>query len=68
MSHIRDSKDWCGREDVLEAFKSFLLESSSNPRLSFTSEQVKGGNDVGEVWDEFPVKVCKPSERPDPFD
>ena len=68
MSHIRDLKDWCGREDVLEAFKSFLLESSPNPGLSFMSEQVKGGNDVGEVWGEFPVTVHKPGERPDPFD
>ena len=47
---------------MLETFKSFLLKSSPDPGFPFSSEQVKGGNDVGEIWNEFPVKVCKPGE------
>ena len=47
---------------MFEVFKGFLLESSPDPRFPFTSEQIKGGDNVGEVWDEFSVKVCKPGE------
>ena len=67
MSYIQDSKDW-GREDVLELFKDFLLKSCPGPRFSLVSEQVKGGNDVGEVWDEISVKVCESNEQLDSLD
>ena len=67
-SHVRDLEDRCRGEDVFEAFKSLLLESCPGPRFPFMSEQVKGYNNVGEVWDEFSVKVCKSGERLDSFD
>ena len=47
---------------MFEAFESTLLEVSPGPGFAFSSEQVKWGCDVGKVWDEFPVKVCKPGE------
>ena len=47
---------------MLETFKSVLLKSSPDPGFSFMGEQVKEGDNVGEVWNEFPVEVCKPSE------
>ena len=53
---------------MFETFKSLLLESCPGPRFPFMSEQVKGGDNVGEVWDEFSVKVCKSGERLDSFD
>ena len=53
---------------MFEMFKSTLLELCPYPGFPLASEQVKGGNDVGEIWNEFPVKVCESSERPDSFD
>ena len=34
---------------MLEMFKSILLKSSPDPGFFFMGEQVKGGDDVGEV-------------------
>ena len=53
---------------MLEMLESTLLELGPYPRLSFMSEQVKGGNNVGEVWDEFSVEVCKYGEQSNSFD
>ena len=53
---------------MFEMFKGVLLELGPDPGFPFASEQVKRGDNVREVWDEFPVKVCKSSERPDSFD
>ena len=47
---------------MFEALKSFLLKSSPGLGFPFTSEEVKRSDNVGEVWDEFSVKVCKPGE------
>ena len=47
---------------MLKMFKGSLLELGPDPGFPFASEQVKGGNYVREVRDEFPVKVCKSSE------
>ena len=44
---------------MLESFKGLLLKSCPGPRFSFVSEQVKGGDDVGEIQDEFPVEICE---------
>ena len=49
---------------MFEMFKSLLLVLGPDPGFTFSSEQVEGGYDVGKVWDEFPVKVCKPGEQP----
>ena len=53
---------------MFETFKSMLLEVSPGPGFTFLSEQVEGGYNVGKIWDEFPVKVCKPGERLDSLD
>ena len=47
---------------MFESFKGLLLKLHPDPGFSFASEQVEGGNNVGEVWYEFPIKVCKSSE------
>ena len=50
---------------MFETFEGLLLKSSPDPGFSLTSEQ---GDNVGEIWNEFPIEVCKPGEQPDPFD
>ena len=47
---------------MFETFKGMLLELGPCPGFTFLSEQVEGGYDVGEVRDEFSVKICKTSE------
>ena len=53
---------------MFETFKGSLLELGPNPGFPFASEQVKGGDNVREIWNEFPIKVGESSERPDSFD
>ena len=53
---------------MLEAFERLLLELGPHPGFPFASEQVEGGNNVGEVWDEFPVEIGKSGEWPNAFD
>ena len=48
---------------MFEAFEHLLLELGPHPGLPFASEQVEGGDNVREIWDEFPVEVGKPSEQ-----
>ena len=47
---------------MFESFKGLMLKLCLGPRFSLASEQVEGGDNVGEVWNEFPVKACEPSE------
>ena len=53
---------------MFKMFKHLLLELGPHPWFPFVSEQVEGSDNVREVWDELPVKVCKSGERPDSFD
>ena len=53
---------------MFKALKCRLLELGPHPGFSFVSEQVEGSDNVREVWDELPVKVCKSGERLDSFD
>ena len=47
---------------MFELFKRSLLELDSSPGFAFSSEQIEGCYNVGEVGDEFPVKVRESSE------
>ena len=47
---------------MLEMFKGLLLELGPNPGFPFMGEKVEGGNDVGKIRDELPVKVGKSGE------
>ena len=47
---------------MFETFEGSLLKLGPDPGFPFVSEQVKRGNNVGEIGDEFPVKVCESSE------
>ena len=47
---------------MFEMFKRLLLELGPHPGFPFASEQVEGGNNVGEIWNEFPVEIGKFSE------
>ena len=53
---------------MFEAFECSLLELGPHPGFPFASEQVEGGNNVGEIWDEFPIEVGKSGERPNSLD
>ena len=53
---------------MFEVFKCPLLKLGPCPGFAFLSEQVKGCYDVGEIRDEFPVKIRKSGERSDSFD
>ena len=53
---------------MFEAFKGFLLELGPDPGFSFAGKKVEGGDNVGEIRDEFPVKVGKSSEQLNSFD
>ena len=53
---------------MFEAFKRPLLKLGPCPGFAFLSEQVKGCYNVGEIRDEFPVKVRKSGERSDSLD
>ena len=53
---------------MLEMFKCTLLELGPYPGFTLSGEQVERGYDVGEIRNEFSVKVCKSSERPDFLD
>ena len=68
MGNIRDSEDRGRGKDLFEMFKGLLLELGSNPGFSLAGKKVEGGDDVGEIRDEFPVEVHKSSERPNSFD
>ena len=39
-----------------------LLEKGPYSRLIFLGEEGERGDDVGIVWNEFVIKVCKPQE------
>ena len=45
---------------MFKAFECSLLELCPHAGFPFASEQVKGGDNVREVRDEFPVKDLKP--------
>ena len=62
MGNVRDSENRGGGKDMFESFEGFLLELGPDPGFSFMGKKVKGGNDVGEIRDKFPVKVGKSSE------
>ena len=47
---------------MFEVFKRTLLELGPHPEFAFLSEQVEGSHDVGEIGNEFPIKVCESSE------
>ena len=53
---------------MFEVFECPLLKLGPCPRFAFPGKQVERCYDVGEIRDEFPVKVCKSGERSDSLD
>ena len=53
---------------MFEMFEGMLLELGPQPGFTLLGEQVEGDYDVGEVRDEFSVKIHKSSEQPDSLD
>ena len=53
---------------MFEVFKRSLLELGPHPGFPFVSEQVEGGDNVGEIQDEFPVEVGESGEQPNSLD
>ena len=46
----------------MKVIKGALLERGPRPRLIFLGEEGERDDDVGIVWNEFAIKVCKPQE------
>ena len=57
--NVWDAKDWPGGKGGAEGIKSLLLEWSPVPRLVLSSEEIEGGDNMREVWDEFAIKICE---------
>ena len=53
---------------MFEVFKRTLLELGPCPGFPFSGEQVERGYDVGEIQDEFSVKIHESCKRPDSLD
>ena len=53
---------------MFEAFKCTLLKLGPYPGFPLSGEQVERGYDVGEIRDEFSVKIRKSCKRPDSLD
>ena len=66
-SDIGDLEYRGGGEDLFELVEGCLLEGGPLPRFAFSGEEVQGCDNVGETGDEFPVEICKSSERSYPF-
>ena len=47
---------------MFEVFKGFLLKLGPDPGFSFVCEKVKGGDDVGKIWNKLPVEVGESGE------
>ena len=47
---------------MLEAFEHSSLELGPHPGFPFASKQVEGGDNAGEIRDEFPVEIGKSGE------
>ena len=60
--NVRDSEDGGRGKDLFETFNGFLLELGPDPGFSFMGKKVEEGNNVGDIRDEFSVKVRKSSE------
>ena len=46
----------------MKMIEGTLLERAPYPRLVLFGEEGEQGDDVGVVWNEFVIEVCKPKE------
>ena len=46
----------------MKMIEGMLLERASYPRLILFDEEGEWGDDVGIVWNEFAIEVCKTQE------
>ena len=52
----------------MEGVKCLLLEGCPSPWLVLSSEEVEGGDDMGEIGNEFVIEIGKSKERKNAFD
>ena len=62
MHNVGDLEDWGGGKDIFELIERSLLKRGPTPGFVLLCQKIQGGNNVGKVWDELPVKVCEPGE------
>ena len=60
MRGVRDGENGGGGENFAKVIEGALLERGPCPRLIFFGEEGERSDDVGIVWNEFVIKVCKP--------
>ena len=63
MCDVGDLKYWGEGENSFQLVESGLLEGGPLPGLTFLGKEVQQCNNVGEIGDEFPMKIHKSSER-----
>ena len=61
-SNIRNGQNGLRGKGSLEGVECALLERGPGPQLVFPGEEVKWGDNMGEVGDKFVIEVCKPEE------
>ena len=57
--YIRNCKDRGGGEDIFEDVERALVKRGPNPGDILASESSERGNNVGIIWNELPIEVCK---------
>ena len=60
MRGVRDGENGGGGENFAKMIEGVLLERGPRSRLILFGEEGKRSNNVGIVWNEFAIKVCKP--------
>ena len=62
MSNIGNGQNGPRGKGSLEGVKCMLLEGGPGPQLVFPGEEVKWGNNMGEIGDKFAIEVREPEE------
>ena len=62
MRGVGDGEDGGRRENLTKMIEGALLERAPYPRLILFDEEGERGDNVGIVWNEFSIEVCKTKE------
>ena len=62
MRGVGDGEDGGRRENLTKMIEGALLERAPYPGLILFGEEGERGDNVGIVWNEFAIEVCKPKE------
>ena len=62
MRGVGDGEDRGRGENFMKMIKGALLERAPYPMLILLGEEGEWDDDVGIIWNEFAIKVCKSQE------